>query len=401
MPDSNDPPISKKPATEVQDDRRNLPVTPRRFLRGLSHDVGRRGGLRLQHIIAAIVIVAGGTWAAIEIHERMTHVYEYDARIDANLITVSSRVAGWVTKLDVTEGEAVKQDQVLIQIDSRESELRVAELQAQAMRIQAERERYMRERRLVDIQTHSRYQTVLKEIVAAEATVGSLEPQLELAKTNLSRARSLFNKKVIPRRQLDEARTEMRKIDGDHRNAVAKLEESRARLQEARAERSRLDVLDGEVEMLKHQESELTAKVDQQRLDLGDRTIRAPVTGVVAKTFVEQGEYVTPGQRLALVHDPNLIWVEANVKETEIRNLRIGQPVEVLVDAYPDEQFSGTVASIGNATTSEFALLPTPNPSGNFTKITQRLPVRIAIDQRDGKLRPGMMVEVNIDIRNR
>ena len=401
MPDSNDPPISKKPETEVQEERGKLPVTPQRFLRGLSHDVGRRGGLRVQHIIAAIVIVAGGTWAAIEIHERMTHVYEYDARIDANLITVSSRVAGWVTKLDVMEGESVKQDQVLIQIDSRESKLRVAELQAQAMRIQAERERYMRERRLVDVQTQTRYQTVLSEIAAAEATVASLEPQLELAKTNLSRATSLFNKKVIPRRQLDEARTEMRKIDGDHRNAVAKLEESRARLQEARAERSRLDVLDGEVEMLKHQESELTAKVDQQRLDLSDRTIRAPVTGVVAKTFIEQGEYVTPGQRLALVHDPNLIWVEANVKETEIRNLRIGQTVEVLVDAYPDETFRGTVASIGNATTSEFALLPTPNPSGNFTKITQRLPVRIAIDQRDGKLRPGMMVEVNIDIRKR
>ena len=141
MPDSNDPPLAKKTETDVQPERGKLPVTPKRFFRGLSHDVGRRGGLRIQHIIAAIVIVAGGTWAAIEIHERMTHVYEYDARIDGNLITISSRVAGWVTKIAVTEGQMVKQDQVLIQIDSRESELQVVELQAQALRVQAERER--------------------------------------------------------------------------------------------------------------------------------------------------------------------------------------------------------------------------------------------------------------------
>ena len=109
---------------------------------------------------------------------------------------------------------------------------------------------------------------------------------------------------------------------------------------------------------------------------------------------------MTPGQRLALVHDPETIWIEANIKETEIRKLKIGQEVDVSVDAYPDTQFRGRVLSVGNATTSEFALLPSPNPSGNFTKITQRLPVRIAIEQQGGLLRPGMMVEINIDIRN-
>lgn len=141
------------------------------------------------------------------------------------------------------------------------------------------------------------------------------------------------------------------------------------------------------------------AQQAQQQLDLTDRTIRAPVSGVIDRKFVDGGEYVTPGQRLAIMHDPHKVWIDANIKETEVRKLKIGQPVKVSIDAYPDEDFKGTVAIIGNSTTSEFALLPTPNPSGNFTKITQRLPVRIAIDQQGRKLRPGMMVEVNIDIR--
>ena len=143
-------------------------------------------------------------------------------------------------------------------------------------------------------------------------------------------------------------------------------------------------------------EAEFSAKIRRQRLDLEDRTIKSPIAGVVDRTFVETGEYVTPGQRLMLVHDPKRIWIEANIKETHVRRLKVGQEVTVEVDAYPDESFTGRVERIGNTATSAFALLPSPNPSGNFTKITQRLPVRIAIEQREGRLRPGMMVEVNI-----
>ncbi len=112
--------------------------------------------------------------------------------------------------------------------------------------------------------------------------------------------------------------------------------------------------------------------------------------------FVDVGEYVTPGQRLVLVHDPKRVWVEANIKETNIRSLSVGQSVDIKVDAYPGEEFKGTVQIVGSAATSQFALLPSPNPSGNFTKITQRLPIRIAIDNPEEKLRPGMMVEVKI-----
>ena len=102
-----------------------------------------------------------------------------------------------------------------------------------------------------------------------------------------------------------------------------------------------------------------------------------------------------------MIHDPRKVWVIANVKETEIRHVKLGAHVDVTVDAYPGEKFDGKVSRIGNAATSQFALLPNPNPSGNFTKITQRIEVKVDVEQRDNMLRPGMMVELAIDIPGR
>ena len=160
-------------------------------------------------------------------------------------------------------------------------------------------------------------------------------------------------------------------------------------------------VLDRRVEILRQQEAETIARHDRLALDVADRTVRSGIDGVVSQVFVDVGEYVSPGQRLMMIHDPRAIRIEANIKETDLRHIAPGMPVAVHVDAYPDRTFDGRVDRIGVAATSEFALLPNPNPSGNFTKVTQRLPVRIAIDQRDGLLRPGMMVVIDLDIPGR
>jgi membrane fusion protein (multidrug efflux system) len=390
MPDGTDP-KNKKTLTAAE-----KPVTAEAT--EFAQDRPSRKLLRLV-LIAAILSVAvyyGGR----EVTSRIDYVYTEDSRIQADLIVVSSRVDGWVTSLGITEGSTIAAGNVLAAIDSRESKLRVVELKAQISGIEAERSRLAAERRLVDEQTASLYSSERSQLESAQVTVSSLQPQLDLAKRELQRAKSLFDRKVFSRRQLDQADTALQQIDRENRMAVADLKAAQAKLKEAGAERTKLDVLDGEISILKHRKAEMMARLEHQKLDLADRTIKSPVNGVVDKTFVKVGEYVTPGQRLALVHDPDKIWIEANIKETQIRKLKIGQRVELGVDAYPDIAFEGRVLSIGNATTSEFALLPSPNPSGNFTKITQRLPVRIALQQKDGLLRPGMMVEVNIDIRN-
>ena len=357
----------------------------------------RRFGVR--YLIIGLVVIVGGIFAFREVHQRLIYVYEYDARIAGDMVTVSSRVAGWVTKLPVSEGELIDGDQMLVKIDDRESRLLIKQLQAQKDAIAAQRARLVSERKLVDSQTETRVNTQLAAVNAAAATVSSLKPQLDNAKSQLEQDEALFRKKVIARRQFDQTRTTMQRIDGEYRTRVAEQEEARNKLREARADRQRLSVLDSEINILVHEEDELQAQLERQRLDLKDRTIGSPVQGVVDRVFVEEGEYVTPGQRLLLVHDPKKVWIDANVKETDIRKVKIGQTVDVTVDAFPDKKFAGKVIAIGNAATSEFALLPTPNPSGNFTKITQRLPIRITIDNPDPRLRPGMMVVVKIAIQ--
>ena len=360
-----------------------------------------RRAAAFQRSLVLVVILAAIVLAGFETHDRFTHVSETDARIAGHLVTISSRVSGWVTNLSVEEGDVVKANQVLASIDHRESRLRLNQLEAQVRTTESDRDRLGAERNLIDEQTRSRLQTQQARLNAASASVSALSARNELATAELDRARSLYAKKVISRQEIEQAQAQARRLEGEHRMAVAELEESRAKLVEERAERARLKVLDKLVEKLGHEQAELQARLEQQKLDLADRTIRSPVNGVVDKAFVEVGEYVTPGQRLAIVHDPSDIWVEVNIKETQVRKLSLGIPVEVFVDAFPEDSFSGEIISIGHSTTGSFALLPNPNPSGNFTKITQRLPVRIAIEQREQRLRPGMMVEVRIDIRGR
>lgn len=156
-------------------------------------------------------------------------------------------------------------------------------------------------------------------------------------------------------------------------------------------------MLNDQIAALQAQRAGLVARRAQHALDLSRREIVAVFDGVIDQTFVDAGEFVTPGSRILMYHDPKNVWVDANVKETDLRKVAIGAEATVKVDAYPGRKFRARVQRISGAATSQFALLPNPNPSGNFTKVTQRLPVRLSLEGANGLLRPGMMVEVDID----
>lgn len=357
--------------------------------------------MKLQHLAAAVLVIVGLVWGTFEIRERMTHVYEYDARISGNLITISSRVPGWITKISVTEGQKIAVGDVLAVLDQNESQLLVKQLEAEMKGTVASLKRLHAQRDLVAKQSESQYQTGVSTLKGTDSVVEALKIHREVAQNELKRTQLLYKKKVIPRIQLEQAMTRAQQVNVEYHKSVAQQQSAEARLDEAAANLNRVQVLDEQGQVLRQRVEQLRAKLERQKMDFVDRTIKAKINGVVDKIFIEEGEYVTPAQRLAIIHDPSTIWIEANVKETEIRKLKIGQPVKVYVDAFPELKIEGTVDAIGNSTTSEYALLPTPNPSGNFTKITQRLPVRINVQQSKGMLRPGMMVEVNIDIRER
>jgi membrane fusion protein (multidrug efflux system) len=356
----------------------------------------RRRGPALNLILLAAALVAASVYGYREFRERVLYLHEEDARIRADMVTVASRVPGWVRRVLVAEGQAVGRAAVLLEIDSRDAELAVQELEAQREAVAAERARLAAEQALVRGQTGARLQSARAELAAAKVTVSSLEPQRALARGEFERSRRLFDKKMVSQSQRDLAEAQLQRVEREYSMAAAGLLGAEARVREAEAEGARLAVLAGQLKVLEKREAEIAARSARQRLDLGDRSLKSPLQGVVDRLFVEAGEYVSPGQRLMLLHDPAQVWIEANVKETELRRLAPGQKVLVRVDAYPDEAFEGRVERIGHAASSTFALLPSPNPSGNFTKITQRVPVRIALAQRDARLRPGMMVEIKI-----
>jgi len=274
-------------------------------------------------------------------------------------------------------------------------------LDARLLAIGAQRAQISAETAMVDAQTRSRKEAAGSRVKAARAAVKASNEQRGLARTDFERIKSLTGTRVVSQQRLDQTRTALSQADERYQIAVANLAAAQADAREADADRQQIQVNGSMLDSLRFQEAQIASERDRQVLDIEDRTFRSPLNGVVSRTFIDKGEFVRPGQRLMLIHDPNNIWVEANIKETELRHLEPGMPVKLHVDAYPDREFTGKVERIGQAATSEFALLPNPNPSGNFTKVTQRLPIRISVVQEEAMLRPGMLVVIEIDIPGR
>lgn len=356
----------------------------------------RRYLVPLATMLLFLLVVAG--WGGNWYLHHLDYVDETDARIVADIVALSSRVEGWVVEMGITEGSRVTRDQILVRIDDRQSRLRREELNLSLQEVLAEHNRIAAEIAMVDARTRSRYAGEQSELEAARRLSESYGHELRYAEEEYQRAQSLSERGVIPVRALDQARTAYLKAQQEHLRAQAQVASAEADLREADAAKREIEVLKAERTRLEQRAKAIQVQIDAQALDIADRSIRSPIDGVVSRTFVAVGEYVTAGQRIALLHDPEEIWIEALIRETEIRRVKVGQPVEIGVDAYPDRSFEGVVERIGHAATSEFSLLPTPNPSGNFTKVTQRIPIRVTVAQTDDLLKPGMMVEVSIDV---
>lgn len=369
---------------------------PQRGMTARAHgSVSGRGKIVLMGAAALLLAVSGAHW----VYKRWTHVYLDDARIDGEVVTISSRVSGWITELPVIEGDAVKKGQLLARVDERDTVLQREVLAAKLKAVENQMEAVKAQTGQVDQETLGRYQSERNRLAAAEAEVASLAVQLKQARYDYERAKELADSKMVSPQAMERARSTYHQTQESHRKAQAEVAAVRGTLAAAGGSRRQIEVMEHQLTVLRHQAEEIRAEIRRREIDIADRTIVSPADGRVVMTFVRQGEHVSPGQRILMFHDPNEIWVEANVKETEVRLLEPGMKVEVRVDAYPGKVFEGEIYRVGRTATSKFALLPDPNPSGNFTKITQRLPVRIRLAEKDPSLRPGMMVEVSIAVR--
>ena len=393
----------------------------------------------------------------------LNHVSTDDARVKGTLVTVSAEVEGRLLSAPTKAGQPIEQGDLLARIDPEFYELEVARRQAALEAIQSQLTRAEIEHELARALTegnievsqavlnasqsqlsevqgaaqleNKRVQAELREqeaaVEEARAQLAGTKAKLDVAAAESERAEQLFQDGIIPAEQRDQVTAAHNLALAQHQSVQESLNKDLVLLQRARDESQRVQL---RLESVRTQEQkveesqalktqavdvgrlgnmaqaegvkDLRAKVKEAetqlalaRLRLEKTVILSPVTGSVSQAIADSGEHVRAGQPIAIVNDPQDVWVSANIEETRIRQVQLGQPVDIAVDAYPDQSFQGEVHQIGAATRSEFAIIPAGSASAHFIKVTQRIPVRIAVENPNNLLKPGMMVEVGIKVR--
>lgn len=359
----------------------------------------RRAGQRRRWVrgavlaaMALVVLGLGLRW----LHWQFTHVVLDDARVGSDMTTLSSRAPGWVRDIPVSPGDRVARGTLLAQMDARDAALTVEQYAARLAGIEARRAELRARLALVDQTSLSQQDAARARQDAARAILPAAEAERVFAEAELDRAERLTQTGAGTRQRAEQLRLSVETARQRVLSAAADIRGAEAMIAAATATREEMGVIAAQIEALSPLARELQAQHDRAALDLDDRTLRMPFDGVVDRVFLEPGEHVQAGQRIILVHNPANVWVDANVKETEVRHFRLGTRVTVTVDAWPGQRFEGEVSRLIEAATSQFALLPSANPSGNFTRITQRLPLRVRLDPPPppGLLRPGMLARV-------
>jgi membrane fusion protein (multidrug efflux system) len=305
-----------------------------------------------------------------------------DAYVKADVSTIAARATGHVTRVLVEDNARVAAGDVLVEIDSGDYELAVA---AAAGRIATQDATIAR----IDAQAGAQRASIQQaraQLAAARSDVARTEADFE-------RAEALLRTSAGTQQRLDQA-----KADRDRTRAAVAVAEAGV----AAAEGS-LAVFEAQMAEARQTRAELETSLAKARRDLEFTRVRAPVDGVVGNRAAQVGQFVQPGTRLLALVPLDRAYVEANFKETQLARLKPGQKVDLEVDALGGRVFEGRVMSVSPASGAQFSLLPPENATGNFTKIVQRVPVRIAVPAevaREGVLRPGLSVIVDVDTRD-
>jgi len=348
----------------------------------LSVGRGRRLSRRLLAAGAGAVVLAAAVWAGAQywLVGRFIENTE-DAYVKADATIVTPKVAGYVASLLVGDNQPVKAGQVLARIDDADFRAALDEASGSVAAAQACVGN-------LDAQLAAQGSSIRQ----ADAAVAAARASLELAQRNDGRRREMARVGYGSDEQADSAST-------DAREKAATLE----RLQAAAvAARQQVDVLASQRRLAQAQLARAEAARRQAELNLGYATLVAPIDGVIGARTARQGQYVQVGAQLMAIVPLQRTYVVANFKETQLTDVKPGQPVRIKVDTFPGHDVEGRVDSLAPASGLEFSLLPPDNATGNFTKIVQRIPVKIVFDPRNplaGRLRPGMSVSAEIDTR--
>jgi membrane fusion protein (multidrug efflux system) len=390
--------------------------------------------------VVLILILGAGVWAWATAGRETTD----DAQIDARVTQISPRVPGTVSKVAIGDNELVEPGALLVELDPRDyqvavdkarAELADAEGAAVAAQISVPITSTTAASNVTTarggiIQAQSSVAATEKEIDAARARLVSAQARLREVETNAAKAardverlRALLAKDEISQQQFDataaaaeaqkaaadSARSQVAEAEAGIRVAESHLAQALAGEQQAHAELQTAQTGPAQITATKARASSAEARVMQARANLAQAElnlqytkIKAPAAGIVSKKGVNAGQVVQAGQPLVALVQIGDVWVTANFKETQLKDMRPGQPAKVTVDAFGGRELKGKVDSIAGATGSRFSLLPPENATGNFVKVVQRVPVKIVLEpgqDPEHRLRPGMSVTSSVNVR--
>lgn len=335
----------------------------------------------IPRIILVLIVIAAAIYAYNTYKYNQMYVTTDNAQIETYTVPVVPRVGGYVNAVNMKDFEQVKKGQLLIDIDDREQQLALVEMEA------------MYQQMLTDVENaRASIKNNNMTIGAAESNLKTTVLRKEKAQKDAERDAKLFADNAITKRQYDDSKANL--------DILAAQYDGQG--QDVYASKSRLDILVANLHKAEAALAVQRAKIDQQKLRLTYTKIYATESGKIGRKSVEPGQFIQPGQTVATIVQDSLYWVIANFKETQISSLAVGQEVKIKLDAYPELELKGKVADFSDATGAKYALLPPDNASGNFVKVTQKIPVKISIEGveklRD-KLRSGMSLEAEVKIK--
>ncbi len=335
----------------------------------------------LPKIILGVVLLAALIYGINKYHYVSTHEDTDNAQIESYFVPVLSRAAGYVKSVHINDFEEVKKGDTLLVIDDAEAQLTLEEMKADVEQAKIEIEN-----------AKANISNLEKSLLAQKSQVTAAQVNAEKFDRDLATYTTLEKNRAITRQQYLEIKDQKDLADIKLTGAKADFESSE----------SKKAIL---TSLLRKAENALKLKeikVKQQELKLSYFVILAPENGKIGKKSVEPGQFIQVSQPMMTIVDDSQYWVVANFKETQVGNLKVGQKAEIILDAYPNDKLEGEIISISESTGAKASLLPPDNASGNFVKVSQRVPVKIAIKDLSkvkNILRAGLSLEVSIPIK--
>lgn len=334
----------------------------------------------IRTIVVGIVLIVAAIYGFKKISYAMAHETTDNAQVETQITPVLPRVAGYVKNISVNDYDSVKGGQLLVELDD-------AELQTQLLQMEAD----LKASEADILNAKASLNSTVVSLDVNRGGISLSKVRAQQAEEDYNRNKNLFADQAITKKQLDDSRFAYEQARQQVLNSNTDLGSAQ----------SRISVLQAGIQKAEAGLDAKKAAIEQQKLKISYTKVFAPQAGKIGKRNVTLGQFVQAGTPLFSIVNDTTYWVIANFKETQIKKFHEGMPVEFELDAYPGQKLEGTIASLSEATGARFSLLPPDNASGNFVKVTQRVPVKIAINDINkfrNILRAGLSVDVSVPI---